>query len=334
LNKPTRYALAAGIAAMISVPMLGQLRNANAQQTPPRPNAEAAPLPKPIDPPTPATKPTTQPGVDPAKVIITIGEEKITVGEFNTFLSDLDANTQARVLSQPDGKRKLAEEMIKLKLLSNEARRQKLDESARTRMAYEGLLASTLLTDMAGQAATNEKFFNDHKDFFDELKVRHILIGVQNSGVPGAVLTETQAKAKADAIKKRLDKGKDFANLARTESDDKGSVIQGGNLGPVVRGMMVPKFEQAAFGLKVGQVSEPVRTEFGYHLIQVVDRSTPTYEQARQRVPMRRADVLFEELKEAAKPQIDDSFFDGPAHAAAPAAAPAQTAGASVRGAR
>jgi parvulin-like peptidyl-prolyl isomerase len=314
--------------------LVGQLRNARAQQTPPRPSANADPLPKPIDPAAPATRPTTQPAPDPAKVVITVGEEKVTVGEFNTFLSDLDANAQARVLSHPDGKRKLAEEMVKLKLLSSEAKRQKLDENSRTRMAYEELLANTLLTDMATQAGANEKFFNEHKDFFDEIKARHILIAIQGSGVPGAVLTDTQAKAKADAIKKRLDKGEDFASLARTESDDKGSGVQGGNLGAVVRGMMVPRFEEAAFGLKVGQVSPPVRTEFGYHLIQVIDRTTPTYEQARQRVPMRRMDVLVEELKQAAKPQIDESFFDAPAHAAAPAPTQAQTAGATLRGTR
>jgi peptidyl-prolyl cis-trans isomerase C len=300
-----RYALVAAVTAAMSLPLIAQIRNGSNPQASQQPGV---PLPKLVDP-APASAPATQPAVDPATVVITVGESKITAGDFNTFLSDLDPNTQAQILSRPDGKRKLAEEMVKLKLLSSEAKRRKLEDLPRTRMVYEQLLANALLTELAEQKGADEKFFNDHKDFFDELKARHILIATEGSGVPGAKLTETQAKAKVDAIQARLKKGEDFSAIAKAESDDKASGAQGGNLGSVSRGMMVPPFEEAAFGLKKGETSQPVKTQFGYHIIQVMDRTTPTFEQARARVPMRRLEVLVDELKQASKPEIDPGFF-------------------------
>ena len=66
---------------------------------------------------------------------------------------------------------------------------------------------------------------------------------------------------------KKLEEGKKFADLAKTFSKCPSS-MQGGDLGPFGKGMMVPSFEEAAFALNVGEVSKPVKTQFGYHLIQ------------------------------------------------------------------
>ena len=64
-------------------------------------------------------------------------------------------------------------------------------------------------------------------------------------------------------------KGEDFAALARQHSQDQGSAVNGGDLGFVVRGQTVPAFEEAAFGLKAGQVSQVVETTFGFHVLKV-----------------------------------------------------------------
>jgi len=106
----------------------------------------------------------------------------------------------------------------------------------------------------------------------------HILIGV------GSERDEDAARSLATEIKARLDGGEDFAALAGEFSDDTGSAAAGGDLGVVEKEVMVPEFEQALFELAAGQVSDPVRTEFGYHLIKVlsVEHSTPpSYDQAR-----------------------------------------------------
>jgi peptidyl-prolyl cis-trans isomerase D len=101
------------------------------------------------------------------------------------------------------------------------------------------------------------------------------------------ILVDTPEEAQE--IYERLQAGADFAELARTRSKDTGSGANGGDLGWFGRGAMVGEFEDAAFSLEVGEISEPVQTEFGYHIIQVIAREElpltgSQYEQKKQRV--------------------------------------------------
>jgi foldase protein PrsA len=94
------------------------------------------------------------------------------------------------------------------------------------------------------------------------------------------ILVET--KEEADAILKQLKEGADFATLAKEKSQDPGSKDNGGDLDFFGKGVMDPAFEEAAFSLKVGELSEPVKSSFGYHIIKVTDRkeaSAPTLEE-------------------------------------------------------
>jgi peptidyl-prolyl cis-trans isomerase SurA len=95
--------------------------------------------------------------------------------------------------------------------------------------------------------------------------VRHILLRV------GDAMSEAQAREKLLEIRQQIEAGGDFAKFARTYSQD-GSASQGGDLGWISPGETVPEFERAMNSLQVGQISEPVRTEYGYHLIQVLGR--------------------------------------------------------------
>jgi peptidyl-prolyl cis-trans isomerase D len=106
-----------------------------------------------------------------------------------------------------------------------------------------------------------EQYYQSHqKDFQvpEEVKVRHILIKV----------------AKAEDLLKQIKGGADFAALAKANSDDPGSKDQGGELGMIQRGVTVPAFETAAFGLQPGQISDLVKTQFGYHIIKVEEKQT------------------------------------------------------------
>ena len=294
-----RVLLTASVTAALSIPLIAQTQNNSAPSaTPPA---------------------ATSPAGDPNKVVITVGDSKITAAEFDAFMADLDPSQQKQILSQPDGKKRLAEEVVKLKLLAAEARKRKLDELPRTKIIYEQLLANALTTDLAEQKAGDEKYFNEHRSDFDELKARHILIATVGSPVPNAKLNDEQAKAKADDIKKRLDKGEDFAVLAKANSDDTQSGLQGGSLGTMTRGMMVAPFEQVAFSLKKGEISQPVKTQFGWHIIQVTDRTPGTLEQSKQLILQRRLDELVNQLKAQAKPEIDESFFAAKGPTTAPA---------------
>lgn len=105
----------------------------------------------------------------------------------------------------------------------------------------------------------------------DEVKVRHILIQVP----PDAdAKTDAAAKQKAEDILKQLKAGANFAELAKKYSDDPGSKAQGGELGMIQRGVTVPAFENVAFSLKPGQLSDVVKTQFGYHIMQVEAKDT------------------------------------------------------------
>lgn len=119
--------------------------------------------------------------------------------------------------------------------------------------------------------AEAEAYYNEHAAEFEEpkrLRVAHVLVRVPPVGGSDA---ENAAKAKVEDIVKRARSGEDFGQLARELSEDKASAVQGGDLGFVGPGELVVPFEQAAFALKKGETSAPVRTPFGYHAIRVVD---------------------------------------------------------------
>jgi peptidyl-prolyl cis-trans isomerase D len=116
-----------------------------------------------------------------------------------------------------------------------------------------------------------EAYYKEHAAEFDEpkrLRVSHVLVRVPPVGGSDA---ENAAKAKVEDVIKRAKGGEDFAKLAREISEDKASAVQGGDLGFVGAGELVAPFEQAAFALKKGEISAPVRTPFGYHAIRVLD---------------------------------------------------------------
>ncbi|MCF7990047.1 MAG: SurA N-terminal domain-containing protein [Thiohalocapsa sp.] len=102
----------------------------------------------------------------------------------------------------------------------------------------------------------------------EQRAMRHILIAV---AADAADAEAAAAKERLAALRERILAGDDFADVAEEVSDDPGSAADGGDLGLVGRGLMDPLFEQAAFALDQGELSEPIRTPFGYHLIEVTE---------------------------------------------------------------
>ena len=119
-----------------------------------------------------------------------------------------------------------------------------------------------------------QAYYNAHQAQFtvkEQVKVRHILIAVP-AGADAK--TDSAAKAKADDLLKQIKAGGNFADLASKNSDDPGSKTQGGELGFLDRGRTVPEFDKTAFSLSPGQTSDVIKTQFGYHILQVEAKNT------------------------------------------------------------
>jgi parvulin-like peptidyl-prolyl isomerase len=113
------------------------------------------------------------------------------------------------------------------------------------------------------------KEYDTHKDRYrqeEQVRAHHLLISTREPGV-----SDAKARARADSLHKALKDGADFVTLARQFSQEPGASQSGGDLGWFGRGRMVKEFETAAFALKPGQISDVVKTQFGYHIIHLDD---------------------------------------------------------------
>ncbi|MCR4301695.1 MAG: peptidylprolyl isomerase [Sulfuricaulis sp.] len=141
----------------------------------------------------------------------------------------------------------------------------------------------------------NDKRGNTQAEAVTQTHVRHILLK------PNEILSLEDARNKLLALRERVENGEDFATLARSNSDDTGSAANGGDLGWTNPGQMVPEFEKAMNALKADQLSQPVRTPIGLHLIQVFERRRHDMTQerelaaARQQIHARKADERYEQ---------------------------------------
>lgn len=261
----------------------------------------------------PSGQTQSEPKVDPNKVVLTVGNEKITAGQCEALIGDLPPQQQQ--LLRRTGKRMLADELVRIKLFAQEAEKRKLDQNDKVRRQLELTRAQILASALASD--TLRKTYEADKQRFEKIRARHILIRTPGSRAPvrpgQKELTDQEAKAKADDLRKQIAGGADFAELARKESDDTVSGAQGGDLDTFGRGAMVPEFDQAAFALKQGEVSQPVKTPFGYHLIEVTD--ILGFEDVQQDIAAQsnpQIQKLVEELKKSNPVQVDESYF-GPA---------------------
>ncbi len=126
--------------------------------------------------------------------------------------------------------------------------------------------------EVAEQEILREWSLSPHEE---TLEASHILFGVDDPS------KEAEVRSRAEEVLKRVQAGDDFTELAKKYSEDSGSASQGGYLGTIQRGQTVKEFEDAAFSLNPGEVSGLVRTQFGYHIILVSRRDTPTLESSR-----------------------------------------------------
>jgi len=255
------------------------------------------------------------------RVLATVDGQPITEADLATAMADIGPGLPQK-LEGPQRQKYVLDYLIDLKLAARKAEAQKLDQSpefARKLAYYHEKLAMEELLAVVAKSATTEDAERKAYDEAakaeppqEEVHARHILLP-----------TEDEAK-KALA---RVKGGEDFAKVANELSKDTGG--EGGDLGWFTRDRMVPEFSEAAFKLKKGEISDPVKTQFGWHVIQVEDtrtKSFPPFEQLKDQAARYVAQKAESEevaaLHAAAKIQMFDA--DGkPVAADAPNAAPA-----------
>lgn len=285
--------------------------------------AALAQQPAPATAAPPAAAPESN--VPPDTVVLTIGDQKITRAQFEVLLAALAQN--GRPAATAAQKRTVAEQYGELETMAQEARKRKVDESPEVKQMMS-IQADSVLANALGKKISDDthfteldlrSYYDSNKNEFEEAQGSHILIRFKGSGVPlkpnQKDLTDAEALAKAQDIRKQLMAGADFATLAKAESDDTGSAVKGGDLGKFKHGQMVAPFDKAAFSLPLNEVSEPVKTQFGYHVIKITARTAKPFDEAKPQIekdlkPKLTKDAM-DQIKARTHVALNDEYFGG-----------------------
>jgi len=269
-----------------------------------------------------AVAPAQAPASDP--VIAKVNGVEIRQSDLNLAEEDIGRDMPA---NDEAGKRDyLVNYLTDLLLIAKAAEAKKIPDSAEFKQRLAFVRNKALMETVLGQeskAAVTEpalrKIYDDATKTMggqQEVHARHILFRVNDPNDQAA------SKAAEDKVKntiERVKKGEDFGALAKALTEDPSGKQDGGDLGYFTRDQMVPEFSEVAFGLEKGQVSGPVKTQFGWHVLKVEDKRTrtpPPFDQVRGEIEQfatrkaqvdlvakLRADAKIERLDKAAEPK-------------------------------
>ena len=271
-------------------------------------------------------------GGDKGPIVLKVNNTSFSVSDLEREIQQEGRRapgTMQQYLATKEGQKQLLEGMVRRELLLQEAEKRKLADrpeiAEQIAQLRRDLMIRTLLQDeVASKVKVEDKdveeYFQSHPDEFsgDQVKVKHILV---------------RSEAEAKDVAERLKKGEPFDKLARELSIDTASVPKGGELDYFSYGQMVPEFSKAAYALKPGEVSEVVKSPFGFHVIKFVDRKKGTplklddiKEQLRRKLADERRGQRFQEwmkeLQASAKITREESLLPVGKGPAAPPAGP------------
>ena len=251
-------------------------------------------------------------------VLAKINNKEITLTEFNDRLKEVPQLAQKESLSL-ETKKGLLDNLVVRELLYQDALKTGIDKEKDTAFLVEEM-KMRVVVDRYFKKEIDDKvkvteddvktFYKEHPEEAktpDEVRASHILL---------------KTKEEAEMIKKKLKEGSKFEDLAKKYSLDHGSKETGGDLGLFSKGMMVPEFEEAAFKLKVGEVSDIVQTQFGFHIIKIKERKEgkiKNYDEVKKDLENSlinkkrkdRFDTLVAELKAKGKITINEDLLKG-----------------------
>jgi peptidyl-prolyl cis-trans isomerase C len=253
----------------------------------------------------------------------------VAITEADVALAVKDFAPELKELA-PEQKKAVVERLIDTHLIARAAEADKLNESEDYKRSLT-YLQNKALTEVYLARQTDKPVSDEEvKKLYDEtvktmkpeeeVRARHILFRAEDEA------GFAEAEKKAIEAAKKAKEGADFAALAKELSEDPGSKENGGDLGYFGKEQMVPEFADTAFKLEKGAVSDPVKTQFGWHVIKTEDKRTqplPTVEQVRPQIEVylkrkAQADAI-EALRKTAKIEIVEAPAEKPAPGAVPA---------------
>lgn len=258
---------------------------------------------------------------DGSKVVATYDGGKVTQTEFNKYLSIFKVMqpSYAQLADSAQFKPELLKEYVGMKVLAAKAddkvknsvqptvtsemaqikksdTNQSLEQALKKQnLSFDDLQQNLQLTLLANgvlaSQITEQQMKDDYtqtlkkdKYAFEYADVRHILIGITDQSTGKSLRTKAEALTRAKSVLKKLNAGGDFAALAKQYSDDPGSKNQGGEYKDQPVEQWTTNFAKAVETLPLKKISDPVETQYGYHLIEVLSRSNKTYDQVKSKL--------------------------------------------------
>ena len=206
------------------------------------------------------------------EVLVVVNGEEISLNDYNEKLKGLSNYERARYRGE-EGHQDFLKGIILQRIMVQKAKELGLDKDEEVqqritnlvheiteRVLMESLIKQEILDKVAVTDKEAKEYYKENKEEFEEkekVQARHILLATEEEAIE---------------VRKQLDEGADFAELAIEKSTDKHTGAKGGDLGLFERGRMIAEFEEVCFALEIGEISGPVKTQFGYHIIKLEDK--------------------------------------------------------------
>jgi hypothetical protein len=269
------------------------------------------------------SKAQPQPG---DRIVLSVGDQKMSAAEVEKFVQTL--SPQLRAYFGGQGKAALPEQLVRMKVLLEEALKQKLEEQPDVvyalRADRESILADAALMRLERNIPITDEelhsLYKQRQEQLEQIRIRLLLIRTDSSPMkkPGPdrpLLSNAEARKKLEDLRKQILAGAEFAELAKQYSEDSGTASAGGDMGYTMRDQLMPPLGAAAAALKPGQVSDVLLTPMGLEIIKVEDKRTRPFEEVKPQLETElrqsKAKEALGKITEQYKVVIDQQFFSG-----------------------
>ncbi len=247
-------------------------------------------------------------------VVAKVGGEEITKEDLIKSLENIPPNQRIIYLSSPQKLKEYLDSYINQIVLYKEAEREGIDRREDIKENLEKyrrrLLIQAIGQEIEGQKISEEdikNYYNQNSKNLEEVRVSHIFIKLD----PARGITKDEVRIKADIVAKRARAGEKFENLVDEFSDDSASKKRGGDIGYISRERLSPQIENKIFSLKEGEVSDPIETENGFHIIKVTEKAkVPPLDQVKERIEIDLKKRAFSEYTKRLREKMGIEIFE------------------------